>query len=118
MSFQDGRQETLRPRQDLACTHVNSGRILGTSIIAYAREAIALGLATEEHGALFKNGATPSGVLRTEKSSRYGAFKNLKTQFSDDYQGLDNSHKPMILEMGLDWKPINKCRRQSVFRNT
>ena len=40
--------------------------LVGLNPIAYAREAISLAAATEEHGArLFSNGAVTSGVLRT-----------------------------------------------------
>ncbi|MCZ5120458.1 phage portal protein [Escherichia coli] len=48
--------------------------LVGLNPIAYAREAISLAAATEEHGArLFSNGAVTSGVLRTEQTlSRSG----------------------------------------------
>lgn len=91
----------------------------GLNPVAYAREAISLGLATEEHGArLFGNGAVTSGVLRTENQLSDAAFDRLKQQFHDNHEGLANSHKPMILEMGLDWKPISLNAEDSQFLET
>jgi len=93
--------------------------LVGLNPIAYAREAIALGMSTEEHGAtLFKNGAVSSGVLRTENSLSDVAFNRLKEQFENNHQGVANAHKPMILEMGLDWKPISLNAEDSQFLET
>lgn len=93
--------------------------LTGLNPIAYAREAISLGLATEEHGArLFGNGAVTSGVLRTETQLSDAAFDRLKEQFHDNHEGLANAHKPMILEMGLDWKPISLNMEDSQFLET
>ncbi len=91
----------------------------GLSPIAYARQAISLGLSTEEHGArLFTNGAVTSGVLRTEQGLTDEAFTRLKTQFHGEHMGVANAYKPMILEMGLDWKPISLNAEDSQFLET
>lgn len=91
----------------------------GLNPIAYARQAISLGLSTEEHGArLFTNGAVTSGVLRTEQALSDEAFERLKTQFHGEHMGVANAYKPMILEMGLDWKPISLNAEDSQFLET
>jgi HK97 family phage portal protein len=61
--------------------------------------------------ALLDNAARPSGALV------YGAsgsdrlteeqFARLKTQLTDTYSGADNAGRPMLLEGGLDWKPMS-----------
>lgn len=80
----------------------------GRSIITLAREAIGLGLATEKFGsALFENGAKPSGVLKHPKVLLTPAQERLKQQFADRHSGLDNAHKPLILEEGMDWVPLS-----------
>ena len=67
----------------------------------------ALAAATEEHGArLFSNGAVTSGVLRTEQTLSDQAYERLKKDFEERHTGLGNAHRPMILEMGLDWKSM------------
>lgn len=93
--------------------------LTGLNPIAYSRQAISLGLATEEHGArLFGNGAVTSGVLQTDQILSDDAFKRLKKQFEEEHQGLANSHKPMILEMGLNWKPVALNQQDSQFLET
>lgn len=80
----------------------------GRSIITLAREAIGLGLATEKFGsALFENGAKPSGVLSHPKVLLTPAQERLKQQFADRHAGLDNAHKPLILEEGMTWTAIS-----------
>lgn len=91
----------------------------GLNPIAYARQAISLGLSTEEHGArLFENGAVTSGVLSTEQQLTDPAFERLKSQFSGEHIGLANAYKPMIMEMGLEWKPISLNAEDSQFLET
>ena len=75
-----------------------------------------MGLNLEEHGnRLFANGARPSGVLQTDQQLTPEAFDRLKEDFQSDYSGLNNAHKPMILEMGLQWKPISLNAEDSQF---
>ncbi|HEY6527266.1 MAG TPA: phage portal protein [Cellvibrionaceae bacterium] len=82
--------------------------INGVSPIAYAREAISLGLNTQEHGTrTFANGAVTTGVLATDQELTDVAYDRLKKDFSGEHMGVANAHKPMILEMGLNWKPIS-----------
>ncbi|POA75360.1 phage portal protein [Pseudomonas sp. GW531-T4] len=80
----------------------------GLNPIAYARQQLGLGQAMDTHAAkLFTNGAVTSGVLRTEQELTDEAFDRLKTEFQGEHMGVANAYKPMILEMGLDWKPIS-----------
>lgn len=80
----------------------------GRSIINLARESIGLGLATEKFGSsLFENGAKPSGVLTHLKNLSTPAQDRLKQQFLDRHSGLDNAHKPLILEEGMTWTALS-----------
>lgn len=119
VTWADGRKEDLG--QDVIW-HVRTltlDGLTGLNPVAYAREAIGLGLATEEHGSrLFSNGAVTSGVLTTEQQLSDAAFKHLQTQFEKNHEGLTNAHKPMILEMGLDWKPVGLNSEDSQFLET
>lgn len=91
----------------------------GLSPIGYARQAIGLGLATEEHGSrLFSNGAVSSGVLQTDQTLTDAAFNRLKDDFAQRHQGLVNAHKPMILEMGLKWNQISMSAEDAQFLET
>lgn len=91
----------------------------GLSPIAYARQAIGLGMATEEHGSrLFGNGAVTSGVLQTDQTLTDDAFNRLKNDFEARHQGLANAHRPMILEMGLKWNQISLSAEDAQFLET
>lgn len=88
----------------------------GLNPIAYARQALGLGQAMDAHAAkLFTNGAVTSGVLRTEQQLTDEAFGRLKEDFQGQHMGVANAYKPMILEMGLDWKPISLSAQDTQF---
>lgn len=88
----------------------------GLNPISYARQALGLGQAMDAHAAkLFTNGAVTSGVLRTDQELSPEAFDRLKTEFQGEHMGVANAYKPMILEMGLDWKPISLSAQDTQF---
>ncbi|MEE1920178.1 phage portal protein [Pseudomonas asiatica] len=88
----------------------------GLNPIAYARQTLGLGQAMDAHaGKLFTNGAVTSGVLRTEQTLTDEAFDRLKQEFQGEHMGVANAYKPMILEMGLDWKPISLNAQDAQF---
>ncbi|MEF9671934.1 phage portal protein [Pseudomonas sp. PCH446] len=89
----------------------------GLNPISYARQALGLGQAMDTHAAkLFTNGAVTSGVLQTAQELTDEAFTRLKTEFQGEHMGVANAYKPMILEMGLEWKPISLNARIPVHR--
>ena len=61
--------------------------------------------------ALLDNAARPSGALVF--SGAEGAvlsddqFERLKRELADEYQGARNAGRPLLLEGGLDWKPMS-----------
>ncbi|HZL30415.1 MAG TPA: phage portal protein [Pseudolabrys sp.] len=61
--------------------------------------------------ALLDNAARPSGAL--VYAGPEGAvladaqFERLKKELSDQYQGTANAGRPLLLEGGLDWKPMS-----------
>lgn len=91
----------------------------GRSIITLARDAIGLGLATEKFGsALFENGARPSGILKHPKELQTPAQTRLKEQFAERFSGLDNAHKPLVLEEGMDWVALSINPDEAQFLET
>jgi len=119
VTFPDGSVDVLGQGDIWHVRILTLDGLVGLNPIAYAREAIALGLATEEHGSrLFKNGAVTSGVLRTEQTLTDDAYGRLKKDFEERHTGLGNAHRPMILEMGLDWKSMALNAEDSQFLET
>lgn len=79
----------------------------GVSPITYARESIGLALAQQDHGrAVFDNGARVGGVLRHEKSLSNEAYERLRADMEDFRSGGEREATTLILEDGMDWKPI------------
>ncbi len=80
--------------------------LVGMSMISAAREAIGLGVAAETYGGLFfSQGTHPSGTFETEQSLGDNAeefAENLRKQYSS----LGKSHRAMILQRGMKYKPI------------
>ncbi len=92
--------------------------IIGLSPISYNRNTIGASIAMEEHGAtLFKNGANPSGVVSgtNVKSMSDTAFERFKQNFKDNYQGLANTGRPLILEEGFTFTPITISNRDGQY---
>ena len=61
--------------------------------------------------ALLENAARPSGALIYEGSTgapnlSHDQFERLKAELQDHYVGAANAGRPMLLEGGLDWKPM------------
>lgn len=76
----------------------------GLSPIAYAREAIGLGLAAEQFGSqYFGQGTNLGGTLESPNALSDAAYDRLKKDLLAKRQGLDNSHSLMILEEGLKY---------------
>ena len=79
----------------------------GKSMIRLAREAIGLGLATEQFGArFFGNGAMPGGVLEHPGKLSDEAYKRLKDSWELRHQGLNNAQRLAILEEGMKLSAI------------
>lgn len=119
VTFPDGTTDVLGQDDIWHVRTLTLDGLIGLNPIAYAREAVSLGLATEEHGSrLFSNGAVTSGVLRTDQTLTDAAYGRLKKDFEDRHLGLHNAHRPMILEMGLDWKSMGLNAEDSQFLET
>jgi len=93
--------------------------VTGLSVVNYAREAIGLGLATEEYGArFFGNGARPGGVLEHPGKLSTAGHDRLKVDWNDAHQGPANAHRVAILEEGMKWHETSLPPEDSQFIET
>lgn len=91
--------------------------LVGYSPIHMARNAIGLGLATEEFGAkFFANGARPGGVL--EHPSVVKDPTKLRESWNAVYQGGSNSHRIAVLEEGAKYHAIGISPNEAQFLET
>lgn len=93
--------------------------IQGYSPIQLARQAVGLGLATEEFGArFFGNDARPGMVLQHPGKLGDEAHKRLQKSWQTSHGGLDKSHRVAILEEGLTIKEIGIPPEDAQFLQT
>ena len=61
---------------------------------------------------LLDNAARPSGALVWKGDGQSGMaddqFRRLSEEIENFHQGARNAGRPMLLEGGLDWKPIDR----------
>jgi HK97 family phage portal protein len=104
----DGVTEKIYTRDDVF--HVpgpSLNGINGMSPLEYAAQAIRLGLTYEKFAVnFFKNGANASGIFKHPGFLKDEAYKRLKNDLQEQWQGLQNAGKPILAEDGLDFLPF------------
>lgn len=82
---------------------------IGLSPITLARQAIGLGLATEEYGAkLFSNGALMKGYLKYPGKLSPQGIQNLENSFNLRAGGGNaNAHKTPVFEQGMEFVKVS-----------
>jgi len=63
----------------------------------------------------FYNSAMPGSILKTDQKLTQETKKYLEFHIKRLYKGIDNAHKAMILEQGLDWKPMQMSQKDMDF---
>ncbi len=104
----------LKPSQVLHLKGFSLDGVVGLSVIAFARQAISLGLAMEHFGAaFFGNGAVPGGVIEwadgavTPDEWSPSAAKNLKNTWKKEHRGAGNNGGIAVLEPGQRFKTVS-----------
>jgi HK97 family phage portal protein len=94
----------------------------GLSPLAAARKALDLhNGAAGWAKALIDNAARPSGALVYGKDGARltdEQFDRLKGELSDQHAGAANAGRPLLLEGGLEWKPMSLTPAEMDFRET
>ncbi len=101
----DGSQAVLESRQVFRLPGRGNNGITGISPIHWARQAIALGLASEEMaGRFYANNARPGIAIKLGPEYDYDddAKKRLAESFDATHAGLTNKHRTAILDEGMD----------------
>lgn len=81
--------------------------LVGYSMITLMRDNIATAMSAQEYrGKFFENDARPGIVLRHPKVLKQEAFDHLRESWDNSHKGSYNSHKPAILEDGLELQEI------------
>jgi HK97 family phage portal protein len=90
--------------------------VRGYPVIQLLREAVGLGLAQQDYAArFFGGGAIPSAVLEHPKELSKDAAERLRSDWSEKYQGLANSHRLAVLEEGMKYNRISVTPDEAQF---
>jgi hypothetical protein len=113
------RASDLPANEMLHTRGMSTNGLVGLSPIALARQAIGLGIATERYGAaFFGNGARPGVVLMTPGELSDPAYERMKNSWGEAHSGVENAHKPAILEQGTTIETIGVPPEEAQFLQT
>jgi HK97 family phage portal protein len=94
----DGGMDRIAAEDMLHIQGLGYDGTVGYNLIAQAREAIALALATERFGGtFFGNGQTFGGVISLKEQLTEPAKKSFREQMEAQHQGVDRAHKFLLL---------------------
>ncbi len=102
----DGRKLIFKQEEMFHLSGLTLDGVNGLSVLAYARESIALSRAMEQHGSsVFKNGANVSGAfsLPAGRTLNREQAESLRSQLDDFRQGGAREGGVVILEDGLSF---------------
>lgn len=93
--------------------------LTGLSPIEYNRKSLELGATTQQFGLnFFDKGANASGAFTTDGELSEDAYKRLKEDLGNNYTGMQNSGKPLLLEGGLKFERISIPNNDAQFLET
>jgi HK97 family phage portal protein len=95
--------ERIIPKEELIIIPgLSDNGIIGKSVITTAKEAIGLGLAMEEFSSRFFLNGSHMGAIATHPGvlTKQG-HENLESSLNEQYSGLGNAYKLMLLEEGM-----------------
>lgn len=96
--------------------NIGTNGLVGMSTAQVQREALANGLAKQQHeGAFYANGAKASGVLMTPGTMGPKETKNLKESFNKETEGARNRFKTIILEEGVKYQQLTIPQNDAQF---
>ena len=112
-------EEGWSPVLQLKCYHPGSD-VSGLAPLASARQALDLHNASADWAkSLIDNSAKPSGALvygRDGARMTDEQFDRLKIELETAHAGAENAGRPLLLEGGLDWKPMSLSPAEMDFR--
>ena len=112
-----GQTVVLPPEDVLHIPGLGFDGVMGYSPIALEKNAIGLGIASEEYGSkFFSNGARPSGILTHPNTVKNP--KALRESWNTAYGGSSNANRVAILEEGMTFTPISMPNNEAQFLET
>lgn len=99
--------------------HRQAGSLKGASPIGRAKQAIGLGLVTEEYGArFFGQGTHAGGVIELEGKANPDVVKRLKDNWEEHHSKPGKFHRPGVLSDGAKWRQLTVTPDEAQFLET
>lgn len=112
-------QRTLRADEVLHVRGLGFDGLQGYSVVELAKQSLGLGLAAEKFGnKFFARGATSSGVITHPGKLKQVAAENLLRTFEKEHQGLEQSHRTILLEEGVKFQQLTIPPESAQFLET
>ncbi len=108
---------TLEPHEVVPLKYVDPDQPLrGKGPLQAAAETVDLDNYSEKwNSQFFKNSATPNAALISEKTLSKDVRARLQKKLEQNYKGVDNSNKTMILEGGLKFEKLSLSQKDMDF---
>ena len=104
----NGMQRVFKPHELIMVLKESEDGITSRGVLESGSEILTLALNEGEYTSnILKNGALPIGVIQTLNKLSETAIKRLRAGWESLYAGAKNSGKTVILEEGLEYKPIS-----------
>lgn len=104
---EDGKAQVHTDRDMLHIRGPGGDPLGGMSTLAYGRQAIGAAKAADRAAAsIFRNGLRPSGTMTFKEWLTKEQRDLAEGKMADKYIGAVNSGRPMLLEGGVEWKPV------------
>lgn len=112
----NGQTTKLLPSDVLVCKGLSFDGLMGVSVISVLREALGLGLALQRYASVyFGNGASPKLVLKVPHKLTRDQVEELKRNWSNAHQGVDQAHKLAVLTSGTELDTVQTTPEDSQF---
>jgi len=115
----DNRDEVYAARDMIHVLGLSTDGLMGKGIIKVAQDSIGLGLAAESFGnTFFSHGANSELSYESPSTLTDEQYTRLRNLLASRSQGLENAHKPLLLEGGMTIKQLTIPPEQAQFLQT
>lgn len=101
-------QEIFKPHELLMCLKDSKDGLTSKGVLYYGKDIF--NVVAEElkySKSIYKNGTLPLGVLQSKTRLTGDVIARLRDSWSKLYSGSENAGKTVILEEGLEYKPVS-----------
>jgi HK97 family phage portal protein len=113
----NGTRDEIPTMEVFHIPNMTSDGYVGMGVVDFAKNVIGNGLAAQKYaGKFFSNGGRVPGIIKVGQTFKDDEKrKEFRESFEKVYGGADNSHKNMLLEGEVDFKPLGISPKDAQF---